>query len=753
MRRPRGFRGKPRMDDVQARARTVIGEGYGDFGDLAVLVPLPVESSLGSDRMRPPPLHSIRNGFLALLALVLAGCGRSGEERRGDLSAATAAIAPAMLSDPAACRDCHAEAVAAWQASDHALANRELGSADAAVMEASLPDGVRAGADRFRFDAAAGAVGVARSGREARYPVDGVIGRRPLFQYLIATERGRLQVSPVAWDPAAGEYFDVFAGDERSPGEWGHWSGQGMNWNSNCAWCHMTGFEENYDPVADTYRSRWQRQGIGCAQCHSGLAEHLVRARAGEEHRPESLSIEATLENCASCHSRREELTANRFVPGERYADHFRLSLPDRPGLYHPDGQILDEVFVYGSFRMSRMGNSGVRCADCHEPHGLELILPAENNALCQRCHETGALEAPIIDPVAHSHHQPESSGNRCVECHMPETVYMQRDPRRDHGFLSPDPLMTLERGIPNACNGCHQDQSPEWAAAAVAEWYPESERLARQRRRARAHDPDEATGGVEPSTMLALARDEDIPAWRAAHIGRLAEYIHLPAVREFVAGALKDADPVVRERAVAALAADAGDDPVRAVRIATARAREGAELTSGLQAEWSEYLQVNADRPMGAFFLSLDAMRSGDLAKAARFIELAVSHDPVSPMARREAAVLYSRIERSEDAERHLAVGLVEAPRDTDLLFSMALLQAERGNLKAAIAFFEDTVAAAPGFGRAWYNLSIALLQSGQVEEAAGALQRAGETGQVPPREIEAMRAAIGNAGGDGLP
>ena len=42
----------------------------------------------------------------------------------------------------------------------------------------------------------------------------------------------------------------------------------------------------------------------------------------------------------------------------------------DQPRLYHADGQILDEVYDYGSFRQSKMFAAGVTCTDCHEPHG-----------------------------------------------------------------------------------------------------------------------------------------------------------------------------------------------------------------------------------------------------------------------------------------------------------------------------------------------------------------------------------------------
>ena len=51
------------------------------------------------------------------------------------------------------------------------------------------------------------------------------------------------------------------------------------------------------------------------------------------------------------------------------------------------------------------------------------------------------------------------------MECHMPETTYMIVDPRRDHSFRIPRPDLTKALKTPNACNKCHTQQTPDWAA------------------------------------------------------------------------------------------------------------------------------------------------------------------------------------------------------------------------------------------------------------------------------------------------
>lgn len=116
------------------------------------------------------------------------------------------------------------------------------------------------------------------------------------------------------------------------------------------------------------------------------------------------------------------------------------------------------------------MGKAGVTCLDCHDPHTGTLKLPQEDNTLCLRCHGTGeavnGVKAPVIDMARHTPCPQSSMGARCVECHMPESLYMARDPRRDHSFNSPDPLLSVELGIPNACTMCHREKSNEWGRA-----------------------------------------------------------------------------------------------------------------------------------------------------------------------------------------------------------------------------------------------------------------------------------------------
>jgi predicted CXXCH cytochrome family protein len=82
-------------------------------------------------------------------------------------------------------------------------------------------------------------------------------------------------------------------------------------------------------------------------------------------------------------------------------------------GLYHADGQMLDEVYNYGSFKQSKMFAAGVTCSDCHEPHGAKLRSPGDG--VCLQCHASDKYAA-----VAHHQHAEANPPLSCASCHMP---------------------------------------------------------------------------------------------------------------------------------------------------------------------------------------------------------------------------------------------------------------------------------------------------------------------------------------------
>lgn len=636
------------------------------------------------------------------------------------------------------CASCHAEEHAAWSRSQHALANRltspaaDLAAFDATLVHGSFTTTMAWDGEHPTFTSEGPA-----DADPGPHPALSAIGIEPLVQYLVPFPGGRLQVVDLAHDPHTDEWFNTFGDEDRQPHEWGFWQNRSMNWNTRCAFCHMTGFEKNYDPASDTFASDWTAMGISCTQCHqpheagspaattSACPEHFGRVIAKPE---------AIMANCASCHARREELTSD-FTPGDAFHDHFRLALLSQPGIYHEDGQVLDENFEYGSFLGSRMHHAGISCLDCHDPHSGDLRLPVTNNALCMSCHAPpGNRSATPVDLLTHSRHPAGSTGAQCVSCHMPETTYMQRDPRRDHGFTHPDPQLTLELGIPNACNRCHTDQDAQWAADHTANWFGEdynttARTRARLQRRAVTGDST-----VVPE-LIAQTAAEEIPLWRASLLALLAPWVAQDDVRDLALAELNHDSPLVRAAAINVLAprpdtrgelARLQADPSRDVRLAAAWADPaGATLPPELAAEQEHWLTVNSDQPAGAIRRGQQALSHQDYATAEEWLRKAVDWDPAAYSHRMLGRVLHAA-GRIDEAIIELTRATELDPAASDYPYELALMYAELGQTDATVAQLQRAVQNAPDFGRAWYNLGLAYAGQQKLASALHALAQA---------------------------
>ncbi len=685
--------------------------------------------------------------------LFLTGCSESSDTSREKIKDRTANAQPAEAFPyshnpsrlaklgPDACATCHAKEVEAWKSSHHAKANRPTSvERDAAaftgtreLQESGVTYRMLQIEDEFKLQV------IEEDGQTTDYDLVGVIGETPIRQYLAHFPGNRFQTISATYDVINDRWVDVFEGEDRMPGEWGHWAGQGMNWNSNCAYCHTTEYEKGFNYQDNTYHSKWTQQGLACAECHTGLEEHMEASSRGDYTSGlTELDREQVEQNCVTCHSRRDQLTADAFMPGDAYHDHFSLSLPDQPGLYYADGQILDEVFVHASFEMSRMNHAGVTCMDCHDPHNLERILPAENNMLCMRCHEAGVMEAPVIKPVEHSFHPTGSTGNQCIECHMSETVYMQTDWRADHGFHSPDPLMTKELGIPNACNKCHQDQTVDWAVEHAEKWYGEKLEAGRQRARARAISKAYEFNPAAVNELLELAKEEDIPAWQATYAGLLANYLPNAEVEAHLKNLLEHESALVRQRATSGLAMiengseiliDKLSDRSLSVRIRASRglALRNEEVVDPEAAkEWADYLGFNSDRPQSLMMMANNAARNSETEKVKELVDRTISLDSANPEVYHQSAILLSTAGLNKEARSKLFKGWELGPEDPRFPYSLGLLAAESEDLESAVGYLEETVAMDPKFYRAWYNLSLAYQGLSRPQDAQRAMMKA---------------------------
>jgi len=407
------------------------------------------------------------------------------------------------------------------------------------------------------------------------------------------------------------------------------------------------------------------------------------------------------------------------------------------PGLYHVDGQIDGEVYEYGSFLQSRMHAAGVTCSNCHDPHSARLR--AEGNALCAQCHMPAKFDA-----TQHHHHQPGSAGAQCVNCHMPTKNYMVVDARRDHSMRVPRPDLSVSLGTPNACIQCHVGNSAQWAAQAVADWYPRGRQttphygVALHAGRAGAADAEQQ--------LARLILDQTQPAIaRASALPLLAPYM-TAASEPALAAAIADADPLVRSAAPRALPAAPSraliqaiapllGDPVRAVRIEAARALVGTDLLALTPALQSAFVKataelivaenVDADRPEAHLNLGLLEMRRGDAAKADVEYRTALRLDPSFVPAMVNLADLDRARGMDGQGAELLRKALAIEPDNADVLHSMGLLLVRQHDYNGALDLLRRAHQLAPDNARYAYVYAVALNSTGAHGDALALLEQ----------------------------
>ncbi|MCB1790861.1 MAG: hypothetical protein KDJ24_11230 [Gammaproteobacteria bacterium] len=674
------------------------------------------------------------------------------------------------------CAACHEQAMQNWRSSHHDLAMAEvnsstvLGDFDDAEFTAN---GVTT--RFFRKDDGYFVRTDGPDGELHDYAIRYTFGWFPLQQYLVEFPNGRFQALGIAWDSRAvsdggQRWFHLYPEERIDHRHALHWAGREQTWNYQCAECHSTNLQKRYAAESDSYRTTWSEIDVGCEACHGPASAHLdwaQRAAADgalqsdpgkgfvvtlgdhdqgtwtigdQNHKPRrtvprTQRVEIAI--CARCHSRRGQVW-EAYEYGKPLSDTHRLAMLDEH-LYYPDGQIKDEVYVYGSFIQSPMYHAGVTCSDCHEPHSLQLR--AEGNALCVRCHQADTFDTP-----AHHHHVAGTAGASCTACHMPQRKYMVIDERADHSMRVPRPDVAARLGSPDACTGCHTERTADWAAAVVADWYPASTR------RGAAHFGDvlqaAANGSPRaPEHLAALAVNATYPAIaRATALDRLSALAGQQYVTR-VQGLLEDPDPLLRAAAARYLGVtdvrtrvDLGwgllEDPDRSVRLEAARAlapllrqrvpdRYRAVLTQAVE-EYRESLRVTAERPESQLNLALVANAMGDVPAAESAYRTALRLDPAFSPAYVNLADLYRQLGRDAEGVQMLRDGHGRVGEDADLSHALGLALIRQKALADAVPHLRDAAQLAPDRPRYAYVYALALQGAGEKVRALEVLERA---------------------------
>lgn len=645
----------------------------------------------------------------------------------------------------ATCASCHQAEHSLWLGSDHERA-MDLATEKSVLGDFNDTSFTRNGATT-RFFRRDGKFFVNTEGPDGKYQdfeIKYTFGVRPLQQYMVEFPDGRVQVLRVSWDTEKKEWFEVTppdVPDERlEAGDPLHWTGVMQNWNTTCADCHSTNIHKNYDPKTNTYRTTFEEINVGCEECHGPGSVHVALANSWSPFwdrnvgfglaRLKGKDSTTQIELCAKCHSRRFQVHED-FRAGEPLLDFYQPFTLNET-LYHADGQILDEVYEYGSFLQSKMFANHVKCTDCHNPHSLKLKF--EGNRLCSQCHDPAKFDTP-----AHHHHAENSAGAKCVECHMPSRYYMVVDKRRDHSFRIPRPDLSVEFGTPNACTDCHKGahETNQWATDSIRKWFGEKRREVPDWAPAFAAAREGKPEGE--ALLLELIDRKATPAIvRATAISLLAGYSSEKSL-EVRRKATTDLDALVRASAVRSLANQSPQrvladltrplhDARLAVRVAAAAQvaylpfdaladADRAAFEDSLK-EFRETQEFALDHAGAHLSLSELEAQQGHWEKAINHLQAALQLEPSSAGARGKLASILAEHEgdpkeirrlREEEAEL-MERDSQRVPDNAEVVYQLGLLRYLLGQYDAADA----------AFTRAWhlgpqtyeYGMALALLE-----------------------------------------
>lgn len=695
--------------------------------------------------------------------------------------ATTASAAPAAATAPAsadamsyvgvhACSPCHEQAAARFAGSHHDLA-----------MQPAVPGKVSGNFDdatftyngiTSTFSRKEDAFFVRTDGPDGElhdYRIAYTFGVYPLQQYLIEFPGGRLQVLGIAWDTRAKEaggqrWFHLYPDEKIDFRDVLHWTGAAQNWNFMCSECHSTNVRKNYLADTDRFDTKWAEVNVSCEACHGPGSRHVEWEKLAKEGKapPDanrgllvdlaahggSWEFEANAPIahlsaardprsqivCGRCHTRRAQISDD-YRQDQPFGQTHIVSLLEE-GLYWPDGQILDEVFEYGSFLQSRMHERGVICTDCHDPHSSKLL--AGGNAVCAKCHNPQHFDAP-----SHHHHKAGTDAARCVRCHMPSRTYMVVHERHDHSFRVPRPDLSVSLGTPNTCidSTCHTDRNARWASDAVVQWYGPVR--TRGPRFAPAIDAGRRSAAGAGRLLVDVIADRSFPAIvRATALSLLDR--NPGATPELLERSVQDPDPLVR-RATASLLIDVEpprrwqlggpllDDPIRAVRIETVNSLAGADrevsLTAGQRETFAraveEYRQTqafNADRPEAWSNLGSLEVRLGNFDAAENDYKRAIRTPPPFIPAFVNLADLYRERGRDAEGERVLRA----APDGADVHHALGLLLVRLQRIDEAMGELAKAAEQRPESPRYAYVYGVALDSIGQHDKALAVLEQA---------------------------
>ena len=216
--------------------------------------------------------------------------------------------------------------------------------------------------------------------------------------------------------------------------------------------------------------------GISCEACHYGAREHVENSTQTESSVlprffPSDPDLFVDAKSEAEAFGR--NVDNKNFICG-------RCHIGGRPefasGHHTWNSTEYSEAiagYCYKSTGKPDLPRKVLSCVRCHDPHiGTGKTWSrtrAQDNQSCLDCH--GNLKATDA-LMAHTHHQADSVGSDCMNCHMPKINEGLQDMVRTHRIFSPTEPSMIEANQPNACNMCHVEQGIDWTLKHLKDWY-----------------------------------------------------------------------------------------------------------------------------------------------------------------------------------------------------------------------------------------------------------------------------------------
>ncbi len=687
--------------------------------------------------------------LIFILPIVLLFCC---DNKNADSTILVSAYAKKEYVGEAACIQCHQAEYNNWKGSHHDWAMKlpndttVLGDFNNALFS---EDG-----ETYLFYKKDSAyyVKTGRVGQEKEYKIAYTFGVTPLQQYLIKFPNGKHQILRATWDTKKKQWFNQYKGQEIPHKDWLHWTQGAQRWNTMCAECHSTNLKKNYNLAKDEFTTAYDNITISCEACHGPAGAHLNWAAKEKPTGNPMIQVVGTsqtlqLNQCAGCHARRVKLT-EVIKPNVAFDDQFMLQTINAE-YYHPDGQIKDEDYVFGSFVQSKMYAQGVKCSDCHNVHTNKLKL--EGNNLCMQCHE------PKYNSETHHFHKGENESTQCVSCHMTGAVFMGNDFRRDHSFRVPRPDQSVEYNTPNACTGCHKNKSDTWAADWVEQWYG---------RERPDHFSSHLLKAAQPpydkhtkQKVLQFINNLNYPAIARA---TALEYYPLQNTQEefdMLLTALKDSSALVRYNALAkfqrypleqkaGFALEYMSDSTRLVRIGSAQLIAEMDLSQldptqreraqAARNELIEMMRANADFSLGRLQLGDYYYKQQNIQRAIKEYEMALKMDSLLTPVYTNLATAYSIVGKNKTALQTLNTLIAIEPTYARAYYLRGLLNYEVGKSELAINDLASSIKLDDSNFRAYYNLANLYFTSGQNKKAENLMTQGL---QLQPRSQEGLQ------------